>query len=95
MSPGVPVILLADLSTLIVQTTDLSEIDVAKIEIGDVVKVTFDALANTSIPGKVSAISLKNAAGSGVYYTVSIELDETPRELRWGMSAFVEITIGR
>lgn len=75
-------------------STALSEIDVAKIQIGDIVKVTFDALANTSIQGTVSAISLKNAAGSGVYYTVSIELDETPKELRWGMSAFVEITIG-
>lgn len=91
ISPGVPVILLADLETLVVQTTDLSEVDIARVEIGDLVKVTFDSLENTIIPGKVSEIGLKNATGSGVYYTVTIILDETPKELRWGMSAFVEI----
>jgi len=91
ISPGVPVILLADLETLVVQTTDLSEVDIARVKIGDPVKVTFDSLENTIIPGKVSEIGLKNASGSGVYYTVTITLDETPKELRWGMSAFVEI----
>jgi multidrug efflux pump subunit AcrA (membrane-fusion protein) len=91
VSPGVPVILLADLETLVVQTTDLSEVDIARVEIGDPVRVTFDSLENTIIPGKVSEIALKNATGSGVYYTVTITLDETPKELRWGMSAFVEI----
>lgn len=92
VSPGVPVILLADLTTLVVQTTDLSEIDVAKISIGDPVKVTFDALADTQIAGKISEIAFMNAAGSGVYYTVTIKLDENPPALRWGMSAFVEIS---
>lgn len=92
VSPGAPVILLADLSTMIVQTTDLSEIDVAKVNIGDAASVTFDALANTQITGKVSEIALKNATGSGVYYTVTVELDEYPPALRWGMSAFVEIS---
>lgn len=94
ISPGVPVILLADLETLVVQTTDLSEVDIARVQIGDTAKVTFDSLENTVIPGKVSEIALKNAAGSGVYYTVTITLDETPKELRWGMSAFVEIMTG-
>lgn len=92
VSPSVPVILLADLNTLVVQTTDLSEIDVAKVNIGDPVKVTFDALADIEISGKVSQIALKNATGSGVYYTVTVELDEFPEQLRWGMSAFIEIS---
>jgi len=91
ISPGVPVILLADLETLVVQTTDLSEVDIARVEIGDPAKVTFDSLENSIIPGKVSEIALKNATGSGVYYTVTITLDQTPKELRWGMSSFVEI----
>lgn len=91
VSPGVPVILLADLNTLVVQTTDLSEIDVALIAIGDPVNITFDALSNIQINGKVSEIAFKNSAGSGVYYTVTVELDEYPPNLRWGMSSFVEI----
>jgi HlyD family secretion protein len=94
ISPGVPVILLADLETLVVQTTDLSEVDIARVKIGDPAKVTFDSLANTVVSGKVIDIALKNAVGSGVYYTVTIALDDTPEELRWGMSAFVEISTG-
>ena len=95
VSPGVPVLLLADLSTLQVKTTDLNEVDVARIQIGDVVEVSFDALPDTTVAGKVTEISLKNAIGSGVYYDVFILLDEIPEGLRWGMSAFVEIQVSK
>jgi multidrug efflux pump subunit AcrA (membrane-fusion protein) len=93
VSPGAPILLLADLSTLQVKTTDLNEVDVARIQVGDTVKVSFDALPDTIVTGKVSEISLKNAVGSGVYYDVFITLDEIPEGLRWGMSAFVEIEV--
>ena len=95
VSPGTPVFLLADLSTLQVKTTDLNEVDVARIQVGDPVKVSFDALPDTTIAGIVSEISLKNAPGSGVYYDVFIKLDEIPDEIRWGMSAFVEIEVSK
>ncbi len=95
VSPGAPVLLLADLSTLKVKTTDLNEVDVARIQIGDPVDVSFDALPDTTVKGKVSEISLKNAVGSGVYYDVFVTLDEIPEELRWGMSAFVEIQVSK
>lgn len=93
VSPGAPILLLADLSTLQVKTTDLNEVDVARIQIGDKVEVSFDALPATTVTGTVSEISLKNAGGSGIYYDVFINLDEIPDELRWGMSAFVEIEV--
>jgi multidrug resistance efflux pump len=95
VSPGSPVLLLADLSTLQVKTTDLNEVDVARIEVGDQVKVSFDALPDTVVTGKVGEISLKNAVGSGVYYDVFVTLDEIPEGLRWGMSAFVEIQVSK
>ena len=95
VSPGAPVLLLADLSTLQVKTTDLNEVDVARIQVGDPVEVSFDALPDTTVTGKVSEISLKNAVGSGVYYDVFITLDELPKELRWGMSSFVEIQVSK
>jgi multidrug resistance efflux pump len=95
VSPGAPVLLLADLSTLQVKTTDLNEVDVARVQVGDTVKVSFDALPDTVVTGKVSEISLKNAVGSGVYYDVFITLDEIPEGLRWGMSAFVEIEVSK
>ena len=95
VSPGTPVLLLADLSTLQVKTTDLNEVDVARIQIGDTVDVSFDALPDRTVTGKVNQISLKNAIGSGVYYDVFITLDEIPEGLRWGMSAFVEIQVSK
>ena len=93
ISPGMPVLLLADLTTLQVKTTDLNEVDVARVQLGNTVEVTFDALSDAVITGRVSEISLKNSAGSGVYYDIFILLDEFPENLRWGMSAFVEIQV--
>ena len=95
VSPGAPILLLADLSTLQVKTTDLNEVDVARVQIGDPVKVTFDALPDITVTGKVTEIALKNAPGSGVYFNVTIALDEIPEALRWGMSAFVEIQVSK
>lgn len=91
LSFGQPAIQLVDISTLKVTTTDLSETDVTRIKIGDPATVTFDALPELSIPGKVINISNKVAAGSGVNFSVTVELSSVPKELRWGMTAFVVI----
>jgi multidrug efflux pump subunit AcrA (membrane-fusion protein) len=61
--------------------------------VGDPVKVTFDALPDVTVPGTVARISSKSAQGAGVNYQVEIELDEIPDELRWGMTAFVDIEV--
>ncbi|MEJ2758095.1 MAG: efflux RND transporter periplasmic adaptor subunit [Anaerolineales bacterium] len=91
ISPGAPVFLIADLKTLQIQTTDLNEVDVAKIDIGSSAEVVLDALPDTIAYGKVSEISLRNEQVAGVYYTVTIELEDIPEGLLWGMSAFVKI----
>jgi len=93
IAPGQAVMLLADLGSLRIETTDLNEIDVARIEEGDGVSITFDALPGVVVTGKVARISSKAAAGSGVNYTVVIEMDEVPAGLRWGMTAFVDIQV--
>jgi len=93
IAPGQPVLLLADLGNLRVETTDLNEIDVARIEVGDKVTVTFDALPDKIVSGTVTRIATKAGEGSGVNYPVVIELDEIPDNLRWGMTAFVDIQI--
>jgi len=95
IASGTPLILIADLSTLEIQTTDLSEVDIARVNVGDPVTITFDALPNLEVKGKVSEIALKNSSGSGVNYTVKITMDVTPKELRWGMSAYVEIDVSK
>lgn len=92
-SPGMPIIAIADLDHLRIETTDLNEIDVARVKVGDTVKVTFDALPDVEVEGEVIRISPKSSEGSGVNYTVIIELSETPQQLRWGMTAFVDIEV--
>jgi HlyD family secretion protein len=91
---GVPVLQLADLARLQVETTDLNEIDAARIQAGDQAEVTFDALPDISVAGTVQRIGFKSAQGSGVNYTVVLELDSIPEALRWGMTAFVDIEVG-
>jgi multidrug efflux pump subunit AcrA (membrane-fusion protein) len=93
IAPGQSTMLLADLKHLWVETTDLNEIDVARIEEGDAVNVTFDPLPDVVVSGKVARISPKAAEGSGVNYKVVIELDDIPEKLRWGMTAFVDIQV--
>lgn len=93
VAPGQPLITLADLQHLQIETTDLNEIDVARIAQGDTATVTFDALPDVEVAARVVEIALRASAGSGVNYTVTLELDDIPPALRWGMTAFVDIEI--
>jgi HlyD family secretion protein len=92
-SPGQPLLLLADLSHFKVDTTDLSEIDVARVKAGDAARVTFDALPGVTVDGRVTYIASRASEGSGVNYLVTVELDAIPAGLRWGMTAFVDVTV--
>jgi multidrug efflux pump subunit AcrA (membrane-fusion protein) len=93
VAPGSPVLLIADLNHLQVETTDLNEIDVAQISLGDKAIVTLDALPELVLEGTVISIAPKAAAGTGVNYPVIIELSEIPAALRWSMTAFVDIEL--
>jgi multidrug efflux pump subunit AcrA (membrane-fusion protein) len=93
VSPGVPVIQIADLSRLQIKTTDLNEIDAARVKLGDQVEVTFDALPGVILQGQVVKIAPKSSEGSGVNYTVVVALQDWPEALRWGMTAFVDIFV--
>ncbi len=90
---GSPLFLLADLQNLEVQTTDLNEIDVARIRVGGPTTVTFDSLPDTVVMGTVVSIAPKADEGSGVNYTIVIELEEVPEQLRWDMTAFVDVEV--
>ncbi len=92
--PGQPVLVTADLADLQVETTDLNEIDAARVKVGNPVTVTFDALPGVEVGGTVKSIAPKSSEGSGVNYTAVVELDELPALLRWGMTAFVDILVG-
>ena len=89
-----PIILLGDLSHLRVETTDLNEVDIAKVKVGQEVEVTFDALPERKLLGRVARIAPKaSLEQGGTNYTLVIELDEQDPDLRWGMTAFVDILV--
>jgi multidrug resistance efflux pump len=92
-NPGQQIALMAASGGLEVETTDLNEIDVARVREGDTVSVTFDALPGVTVSGKVLSIASRSSEGAGVNYTVRISLDEIPDALRWGMTAFVDIDV--
>lgn len=96
VTPGQPLIVLGDLSTLWVETTDLDEAQVTRVAVGQPVTVTFDAVPERAFTGHVTHISPMAApGGGGVNYTVVIELDEIDPQIKWGMTAFVDIEVGR
>lgn len=93
VQPGQVVLVLADLSRLQVETTDLSERDVVRVAIDQPVTVFVQAL-NEQIPGRVASIALQaSVIGGDVVYSVTVHLDEQPPALRWGMSVDVEISV--
>jgi len=95
VSPAQPLVTLGDLTTLRVETTDLDEVDVARVAVGQKATVTFDALPERVFTGHVARISpMAEPGAGGVHYTAIIELDELDPAIRWGMTAFVDIEVG-
>ena len=89
--PGRVIVILGDLTRYQVETIDLSERDVTRVKVGQPVRISVEALGK-EFTGKVSEIALVSTTlGGDVVYTVTIEFDEQPLGLMWGMSADVEI----
>jgi RND family efflux transporter MFP subunit len=89
------VVTLATLDALQVETTDLSERDIASVRIGDPANIFVEAL-NKNISGKVIRISpIADTVGGDVIFKVTIALDTQPKDLLWGMTAEVEIQNGK
>jgi HlyD family secretion protein len=91
-SPGEVVLVLATLDQLQARTVDLTELDVAQVTEGQAALVTVDALPGTELKGHVLRVGLQSEDYRGdVTYPVYVVLDDAPPELRWGMTALVEI----
>jgi HlyD family secretion protein len=93
VNPGEPVIAIGDLGHMMVETTDLNEIDVARIHVGSTATITFDALPEQTVEATVTRIASKSSPGTGVNYTVELALMEIPDGLLWDMTAFVDINV--
>jgi RND family efflux transporter MFP subunit len=89
--PGQVVIVLGDLSKFQIETTDLSERDVTRVQTGQSAKVFIEAL-NENFTGKVTDVDrISSTLGGDVVFKVTIDLDQQPQGLLWGMSADVQI----
>jgi HlyD family secretion protein len=95
VTPGQPILVLADLDHLQVKTTDLSERDVPEVRVGQAATIIIKALSQ-DVQGKVSEISpLSDTLGGDVVYQTTINLDTVPAGLRAGMSVDVQFNTGQ
>ncbi len=87
---GTPVVTIADLSSWVVKTTDLTEIDVVRIHEGQPVTLTLDALPDTTLKGYVLSIAQNYAEKQGdIVYEATVLLTDKQPAMRWGMTAQV------
>lgn len=92
--PGREVVTVGDLSKFQVETKDLSERDVPRVQVGQAAHVLIEPL-NREFTGKVVDISrISSTVGGDVVFKVTIDLDQQPQGLLWGMSADVKIDTG-
>ncbi len=90
---GQPVIAIGDLSSWLIETTDLSELEVVRVAVGDAATVTFEALPDLVLAGHVDRIEVRGTGDAGnVVFAVSIRPDTHNDQLRWNMTATVRIT---
>ncbi len=90
VSMGTPLITLADLSAWQIETTDLTEQDIARVGEGDRVSINFDALPDLELSGVVRHIQLVGTSQQGdITYTVTITPETQESRLRWNMTASV------
>jgi multidrug efflux pump subunit AcrA (membrane-fusion protein) len=91
VGPEVRAVSIVDASAWIVETTDVTELEVVKIAEGQSVSIVADALPDVSFTGTVAEISRAYILqGGDIQYTVRIDVDEVDPLARWGMT--VEVT---
>jgi HlyD family secretion protein len=89
-APGQPAVVLADFSSWIIETDNLTEIELPEMELGQQVTINFDALSDAELGGTVTAIRpLFEIRQGDVTYVVTIALEEDDPRLQWGMTTVV------
>lgn len=91
INAGESAVTIADFSSWLVKTTDLTEIDVVELAEGQPVTVTLDALPQVELKGKILSIGQNYSENQGdIVYEVTILLTDTHPAMRWGMTAAVK-----
>jgi len=87
IGPETWAIQLADLSAWTIETSDLTELEVVNVSVGQPVEIRPDALSGVVLNGVVDAIGQSSKTqGGDVLYTVKIRLTDGDPALRWGMT---------
>jgi len=95
-NPGTQILSVSDMSRMLVRA-DVDETDVVDIALGQKVKITVDAMPDTSFPGTVVEIgntakrSQTSAVEGQTNFEVKVVFDQTVPEVRPGMTADVDI----
>jgi HlyD family secretion protein len=91
-APGQFLLLLGNTQQMHVETTDLRETDVVRLRPEMAVEVTFDALPDRIFYGTITQIAPVSSSDRGsTNYTLHIAVPDLEENLRWGMTAFVNI----
>lgn len=95
VSPQLPAMCVGNLTRFLVETEDLSEVDISRVRAGQPATVTVDALESSTFSGTVTRVApLAIDRRGDKVYTVALDTGVGPESgLRWGMSAFVEIDV--
>ncbi len=87
---GQVLVQLADTSQWVVESDDLTEIDVPTVSLGDEVTITPDAMPEIELGGVLETIDdLYQEKRGDITYTARIRLNETDPRLRWGMTVTI------
>lgn len=82
---------IADVSSWIVKTDNVTENEVVNLTVGQKTTVILDALPGSLLNGEVSEISSRYQEKRGdITYTVTITLSDVAPAMRWGMTAAVQ-----
>lgn len=93
VSPGTPIVQLADFSAWQVKTEDLTELGISQVKVGNRARITFDAVPGLELTGVVSEVASYGERIKGdMTYSARVRLDSFDQRLRWNMTASVEIT---
>lgn len=96
VGPETWAVAIADTSQWYVDTSDLNELDVVKVSLGQKVDVTADALPGLKMSGVVEEIGNTPVnQGTDVLYTVHILLNNPDPRLRWGMTMEVTFPVNK
>jgi multidrug resistance efflux pump len=90
INAGEVAVTIADFSSWLIETTDLTEIDVVTLSEGQPVAITLDAIPEAALNGVIESISQTYEEKQGdIVYGVTVALDDSHPSLRWGMTAVV------